>query len=78
MSDIFISYSAADRARVVPIVHALQRRRYTVWWDRTILPGKKWDTVIENELSKRIKQGSMRNRSVVKEFRRFGMGENQS
>ena len=50
MSDIFISYASADRARVKPIVDALQAQGWSVWWDRTILPGKNWDRVIEEAL----------------------------
>jgi len=51
VSDIFISYSSADRSRVRPLVDALTRRGWSVWWDRTILPGKNWDKVIEDEIA---------------------------
>lgn len=47
MSDIFISYASEDRARVKPFVEALEKRGWSVWWDRTILPGKTWEDVIE-------------------------------
>ena len=50
MSDIFLSYASADRARVEPLVTALQRLGWSVWWDPTILAGKTWDQVIEKEL----------------------------
>lgn len=39
MADIFLSYSSDDRGRVRPIVAALERRDWSVWWDREILPG---------------------------------------
>ncbi|MCC6586290.1 MAG: SUMF1/EgtB/PvdO family nonheme iron enzyme [Bryobacterales bacterium] len=50
MSDIFISYASADRARVKPLVEVLQREGWSVWWDRTIPPGKTWDEVIESAI----------------------------
>jgi hypothetical protein len=51
MSDIFISYANADRPRVGPLVDALEQRGWSVWWDRTILPGKTWDRAIEVALA---------------------------
>lgn len=51
MSDIFISYASADRPRVKPLVDALVKIGWSVWWDRTILPGKTWDQVIEAALA---------------------------
>lgn len=51
MSDIFISYANADRPRVGPLVEALEQRGWSVWWDRTILPGKTWDRAIETALA---------------------------
>jgi len=50
MSDVFISYASADRPRVVPLVEALREKGWSVWWDRTIPPGKTWDQVIEAAL----------------------------
>ena len=50
--DVFISYASADRPRVVPLVEALQQKGWSVWWDRTIPPGKTWDQVIASALDK--------------------------
>jgi formylglycine-generating enzyme required for sulfatase activity len=50
VSDIFLSYASPDRPRVKPLVDALQHQGWSVWWDRTILPGKIWDEVIEAAL----------------------------
>ncbi len=50
MSDVFISYASEDKARILPLVHALQQRGWTVWWDRTILAGKVWEREIEAAL----------------------------
>jgi formylglycine-generating enzyme required for sulfatase activity len=50
VSDIFLSYASPDRPRVKPLVDALRQQGWSVWWDRTILPGKTWDQVIEAAL----------------------------
>src|SRR5271166_6566400 len=50
MNDVFISYAGQDRARVQPLVHALEQKGFTVWWDPTIAAGKRWDQVIEAAL----------------------------
>ena len=50
VSDVFISYASADRPRVIPLVDALRQKGWSVWWDRTIPPGKTWDHVIEAAL----------------------------
>ncbi len=51
VSDIFISYATEDKARIKPLVDALQLCGWTVWWDRTILAGKVWEREIERALS---------------------------
>jgi len=51
MSDIFVSYARADLPRVKPLVYALQQKGWSVWWDRTISPGKTFDRVIEAALA---------------------------
>lgn len=51
MSDIFISYASEDRPRIRPLVDALQKQGWSVWWDRTILAGKSFDDVIEAALA---------------------------
>jgi hypothetical protein len=50
MSDIFLSYSSEDRERVRPLVRALEWHGWSVWWDRTISPGKTFDQVIDAAL----------------------------
>ncbi|MEN8118125.1 MAG: toll/interleukin-1 receptor domain-containing protein [Bacteroidota bacterium] len=52
MSDIFISYSSADRDKAKIFANALEQHGWSVWWDRKIPPGKKYDEVIEEELDK--------------------------
>jgi hypothetical protein len=50
MSDVFISYASADRDRAKAIADALAEQGWSVWWDRTIPPGKEFDQVIEEAL----------------------------
>src|SRR5262245_50241205 len=50
MSDIFLSYASADLPRVGVLIRALERHGWSVWWDRTILPGRTFDQVIEEAL----------------------------
>lgn len=51
MHDIFLSYASEDRARASQLAAALEKQGWEVWWDRTILPGKTFDRVIESELN---------------------------
>jgi Tol biopolymer transport system component len=50
MTDIFLSYSSADREQVVPLVQALQEDGFVVWWDRDIRPGPSFDREIEQAI----------------------------
>ena len=52
MADIFISYSGEDKTNVKLIAQLLEQQGWSVWWDRQIPIGKKFDTVIEEELQK--------------------------
>ena len=49
--DIFISYASADRPTAQTLAKALQDEGWSVWWDRTIPPGKSFDEVIETALN---------------------------
>ena len=52
MADIFLSYSSKDKDRVKPLVIALEREGWTVWWDRKIPASETFvDQMIERELS---------------------------
>ena len=50
MADIFISYSRQDKARVAPLVAALEAEGWSVWWDPEIAPGEEFDGLISREL----------------------------
>jgi membrane-associated phospholipid phosphatase len=50
MADIFISYSREDIERARQIVHALEDCGWSVFWDRDLLPGSGFRSVIAKEL----------------------------
>ena len=50
MSDVFISYKAEDRARVAPLVQALEADGLSVWWDTQIAAGSEWRQDIQQQL----------------------------
>lgn len=49
-ADIFISYKAEDRARLAPLVTALEAEGFSVWWDARIGGGANWRQEIEQHL----------------------------
>ena len=51
MADLFVSYKAEDRARVAPLVAALEADGVTLWWDAHIGGGTDWRATIEAELT---------------------------
>src|SRR5258708_38262732 len=51
MADIFLSYAREDREKAEPLARALQEAGWSVWWDRSILPGASYGQVIEHELT---------------------------
>jgi adenylate cyclase len=52
MADIFVSYARQDKARVAPLVAALERQGWSVWWDPAIVPGQEFDDRIAEEIDK--------------------------
>lgn len=48
---VFISYARSDKARVQPIVEALNAEGWTVWWDSHIRAGATFAREIEAELN---------------------------
>jgi adenylate cyclase len=51
MADVFVSYARADKARVAPLVAAIEARGWSVWWDPEIVPGREFDDEIEAEIN---------------------------
>lgn len=49
-TDVFISYKAEDRRRLVPLVEALEAEGFSVWWDQHIGGGTNWREEIETHL----------------------------
>jgi adenylate cyclase len=50
MADIFVSYARSDRARVAPLVAAIEAKGWSVWWDPAIAAGQQFDDQIDTEL----------------------------
>jgi adenylate cyclase len=50
MADIFVSYARSDKARVAPLVAAVETQGWSVWWDPEIDAGQQFDDQIEEEL----------------------------
>ena len=50
-TDVFVSYKAQDRARLVQLVEALEAEGFAVWWDEQIGGGTAWRQAIEAELN---------------------------
>ena len=49
-TDVFVSYKAEDRARLKPLVAALEAEGFTVWWDAHIGGGTDWREEIQQHL----------------------------
>jgi len=50
MADVFISYARTDKARVAPLVAAIEAQGWTVWWDPDIAAGQEFDRQISAAL----------------------------
>jgi adenylate cyclase len=50
MADVFVSYARADKARVAPLVAAIEANGWSVWWDPEISPGEEFDDQIDAEI----------------------------
>jgi TolB-like protein len=50
MADVFVSYARSDKARVAPLVAAIEAQGWSVWWDPQIDPGQEFDRQIAAEL----------------------------
>ena len=50
MADIFVSYAREDRERVRPLVDALEKSGWDVWWDPEMVPGPSFDDRIQQAI----------------------------
>jgi DNA-binding response OmpR family regulator len=50
-TDLFISYSRQDSAKIETLAATLQRAGWSVWWDRQIRAGSSFDKAIEQALT---------------------------
>ena len=74
LADIFVSYSRQDKARVAPLVAALEAEGWSVWWDPEITPGEEFDALISRELEARPVAG----RRLDARLGRFALGAGRS
>jgi tetratricopeptide (TPR) repeat protein len=51
MAEIFVSYDSADRERVRALIPLLEAEGWSVWWDRELVVGPRYDEAIEQALS---------------------------
>ena len=49
-TDVFLSYKVEDRARLLPLVGALEAEGFGVWWDAHIAGGSNWQDDLEKHL----------------------------
>lgn len=50
VTDVFVSYKAEDRTRLLPLISALDAEGFTVWWDAHIGGGTHWRDDIQEHL----------------------------
>jgi hypothetical protein len=50
LSDIFISYKREEQPVAKVLADALERQRWSVWWDPKLRTGERFDDVIEKAL----------------------------
>ena len=50
MADIFLSYASEDRDRLRPLVETLEAEGWSVWWDRNLHAGPRFDVAIEEAI----------------------------
>ena len=49
-TDVFVSYKAEDRSRLLPLIDALEAEGFSVWWDTHIGGGAHWREDIQDHL----------------------------
>ncbi len=49
-TDVFVSYKAEDRARLIQLISALEAEGFSVWWDAHIGGGAHWREDIQEHL----------------------------
>jgi adenylate cyclase len=54
MADVFVSYARSDKARVAPLVAAIEAQGWSVWWDPAIEAGQQFDDQIDTQLQEAL------------------------
>jgi uncharacterized OB-fold protein len=50
LNEIFFSYTVEDLDRVKTLVKALEEVGWSVWWDRSMLPGSRWQRTLREAI----------------------------
>jgi len=50
VTDLFVSYASEDRDRIRPLVAAFESRGWSVWWDRELIAGPRYEQRIQEAL----------------------------
>jgi hypothetical protein len=51
MADVFISYARGDVSKARLVADALMSRGWDVWWDRQIIPGTRFRSLISEQIN---------------------------
>ena len=51
MADVFLSYASEDRPRAQQLASGLAAKGWSVWWDRTIVPGATFRIEIAQQIA---------------------------
>jgi len=54
MTDVFVSYSAGDRAVAEVLVRRIEAEGWEVFWDQRIPPGADWESELERQLERAV------------------------
>jgi len=59
MADVFVSYARSDKARVAPLVAAIEAQGWSVWWDRKSTPARSLTASSRRNSGRRRRPGGL-------------------